>query len=83
MKERGKRGEVGQGTQAGAGYNSCWTYGSRDHLRRDYPRGTQEGQAPIASNPIVCFGCGSAGHQRQDCSLVVGGRQAKAPTAAP
>ncbi|KAK8600636.1 hypothetical protein V6N12_050489 [Hibiscus sabdariffa] len=73
----------GRGTQAGVVYNSCWTCGSRDHLRRDCPWVAQEGQAPVVSSTRGCWGCGFTGHQKHDCPLMAGGVQAKTPTVAP
>ncbi|GMI70450.1 hypothetical protein HRI_000714300 [Hibiscus trionum] len=75
----GGHGTPVQGDRMRADQNTCWTCGSRGHLRRDCPRTAREVQAPVAVTGNSCWNCGSADHMRRECPLLAGGGQGRAP----
>ncbi|GMJ04407.1 hypothetical protein HRI_004109900 [Hibiscus trionum] len=75
----GGHGAPVQGDQLRANQNTCWTCGSRGHMRRDCPRAAREVQALVAVTGNSCWNCGSADHMRRECPLLAGGGQGHAP----
>ncbi|GMI67523.1 hypothetical protein HRI_000421600 [Hibiscus trionum] len=75
----GGQGAPVQGDKARVDPNTCWTCGSRGHLRRDCPRAAREVQAPVVAAGNSCWNCGSADHMRRECPLLAGGGQGRAP----